>query len=78
MTPAARERIVRAALEKWLRRNRRARALTRAVMVAQARLRAAAGDEAWRTYLALEERVNARHDAIVRVAVRLAARRADG
>ncbi len=75
MTPRRRERNVRVALEKWLRRNRRARVLTKAVIAAQATLRGAVDDEAWRIYLALEERVNARHTAIVSAAVRLAARR---
>lgn len=78
MTPAGRERIVRAALEKWLRRNRRARALTKAVIAAQVALRPAVGDETWLIFLALEERANARHNAIVSAAIRLAAKGADG
>jgi len=66
-----RERIVRAAIERWLRRDRRARALGAAVGSAQKALRAAVDDDAWELYLLLEERVNARHDAVVSAAIRL-------
>lgn len=77
MTPACKERRVRRALERWLRRDRRARALARGVRRAQDALRDAVDEDAWRIYLSLEERANARHDAVVGVAIRLAIRGPD-
>jgi hypothetical protein len=76
VTPAEREQLIRAAVERMLRRNGRARALTKAVRTAQAALHRAIDDEAWRLYLAIEARVNARHDAIVSAAIRFSSRRA--
>jgi hypothetical protein len=66
-----RELAVRKALERWLREDPRARRLTQAVRQAEHALRAVVGDEGWDVYLALEERVNARHDAILAAAIRI-------
>jgi hypothetical protein len=69
------EQFVRAELERWLLRDRRARRLTNAVRAAQRKLRRAIGDDAWRLYLAIEARTNTRHDAIINQVIRLARRR---
>jgi hypothetical protein len=60
------------ALERWIRRDKRYQELTRAVREAQRALRKGVGDEGWTLYLALEERMNARHVEVIAAAVRLA------
>ena len=70
------ERGVHAALERWVKRDKRYRELTRAVRAAQRELRARVGDGAWDLYLALEERTNARHMELVAAAIRIASERA--
>jgi hypothetical protein len=45
------------------------RRLTRAILRSQKQLRASVSEEAWRTYLRLEELVNFRHDRIVGKAI---------
>ncbi len=74
--PAKRTDAIWMALDRWLARDRACRALTRAVQDAQAKLRRAVNDDTWALYLALEERVNARHLEIVAAAIDLATRTA--
>jgi hypothetical protein len=75
MKPLAGQRVDQqralAALERWIRRDRRYRDLTRAVRDAQRALRESVGDDGWELYLALEERMNARHVAVIAAALRI-------
>lgn len=61
-----------AALERWIRRDKKYRELTRAVREAQGELRRCLGDDGWKLYLALEERMNARHVEAILAALRIA------
>jgi hypothetical protein len=66
------ERHVRTALERWVERDRKCRALHRAVRSAETDLKRALTKEGWALYLTLEEHINARHVEIVGAAIRLA------
>jgi hypothetical protein len=63
---------VRVALDQWAEGDATYKAATRAVQRAQASLRSVLSDEAWNVYLALEERVNARHNTVLSAVIRLA------
>ncbi len=65
---------VRVALDQWAERDAAYKAASRAVQRAQASLRLMLSDEAWNAYLALEERVNARHNAVLSAAIRMASK----
>lgn len=67
---------VQAALERFIRRDQKYRALSRAVRDAQRELRRCVGDDGWELYLALEERMNARHVEVILAAVQIAMTRA--
>ena len=63
---------VQAALERWIRRDKNYRELSRRVREAQRELRRRVGDDGWELYLALEEHMNARHVEVILAAVRIA------
>lgn len=63
---------VQAALERWIRRDKKYRDLSRRVREAQRELRRLVGDDGWELYLALEEQMNARHVEVILAAVRIA------
>ncbi|HEY1957292.1 MAG TPA: hypothetical protein VGH28_16850 [Polyangiaceae bacterium] len=63
---------LQAALERWTRRDKKCRDLSRRVREAQRELRALVGDDGWKLYLALEERMNARHCEVILAALHLA------
>jgi hypothetical protein len=69
--PGDEERRIRGALDRWVVRNRKCRALHRAVRDAEGDLRKAMSTEAWKLYLLLEEHINARHVEIVTAAIRI-------
>ncbi len=66
---------VREGLDRRLARDRRYRKLTREIKKAQTALQRVVNREAWAIYLALEERINARHSEIVDAAIEIVMRR---
>jgi hypothetical protein len=64
-----------AELDRWLRSNPRARKRTLAIRRAARRLHGAADSTLWNLVLDLEECMNARHEEMVRAAIRLTMRR---